>query len=67
MITIYNVYNPPQAQHEEGTLLVLNKALQERTRTEQIILGDFNLHHEMWAGEHFTNSDAEAAHLIKLI
>ncbi len=66
-ITIHNAYNPPQVLYEEGTLPLLNKALQERTETEQIILGDFNLHHEMWAGEHLTNPDVEATHLITLI
>jgi len=67
VVTIHNVYNPPQVQYEEGTLPLLEKALQERTETEQIILEDFNLYHEMWAGEHLTNPDTEAIHLITLI
>ena len=51
VVTIHNVYNPPHIKYENGTLPTLNKALQERIGTEQIILGDFNLHHEMWAGD----------------
>jgi ribonuclease HI len=65
-ITIYNVYNPLATKYEESTLPILNEALHNRT-DEKIILGDFNLHHEMWAGTNITNSDAEAIHLITLI
>lgn len=66
MVFIYNIYNP-QVPYEESTLPLLDTILQEEQDTEQIILGDFNLHHEMWAGEHITHPDADAIHLITLI
>jgi exonuclease III len=65
-ITIYNVYNPPATKYDEGTLPMLNEALYSRT-DKRIILGDFNLHYEIWAGTNITNPDAEAIHLITLI
>jgi hypothetical protein len=45
-ITIYNVYNPPATKYKESTLPVLNEVLDSRT-DKKIILGDFNLYHEI--------------------
>lgn len=46
-IIIHNVYNPPlTTPHRENCLPHLRTALSGYTGDEQIILGDFNLHHE---------------------
>lgn len=66
VITIYNIYNPGATKYEDSTLPILNEALHSGTG-EKIILGDFNLHHEMWAGTNITSPDTEAIHLITLL
>jgi len=52
IINIHNVYNPPPRSHNEkeelGTLAALPQASQ--MPGEHIFLGDFNLHHPLWAG-----------------
>jgi exonuclease III len=56
--TIYNVYNPnpePPFDSETGLpqrspLAKLNRALAERTTHSNVVVGDFNLKHELWGG-----------------
>jgi exonuclease III len=60
LVAIHNIYNP----HTEGgtpnqeyhgipgnsVLPALDRALQTTNTYDQIVIGDFNLHHQMWAG-----------------
>ena len=48
VVTIHNIYNP--GYPETGGLDQMRKALDESHDTEQIMLGDFNLHHPSWGG-----------------
>ena len=55
MIAIHNAYiAPPGAAEEvcpgEKTLTLIDKALEENTQHEQILLGDFNARHTDWFG-----------------
>ncbi|KAG7410379.1 hypothetical protein Forpi1262_v017601 [Fusarium oxysporum f. sp. raphani] len=67
-IMVYNVYNPTQTATERGsTLPLLGKALEQSSQHEQIIIGDFNLHHELWGGDRVQRADPNAAELITII
>ncbi len=51
-VVIHNVYNSPQsAQNRTSVLPIVRKLLERATIGEQVVLGDFNLHHSMWGGE----------------
>ncbi|KAF6525599.1 hypothetical protein HZS61_011394 [Fusarium oxysporum f. sp. conglutinans] len=67
-IMVHNVYNPTQTATERGsTLPLLGKALEQLSQHEQIIIGDFNLHHELWGGDRVQRADPNAAELITII
>ncbi|TXB96636.1 hypothetical protein FocTR4_00012187 [Fusarium oxysporum f. sp. cubense] len=67
-IMVHNVYNPTQTATERGsTLPLLGKALEQSSQHEQIIIGDFNLHHELWGGDRVQRADPNAAELITII
>lgn len=66
-IVIHNVYNPPRSpNHRVSCLPHLRTALTAHDGEEQIILGDFNLHHELWGGP-TTWTDPESDELIEII
>ena len=52
-VVVHVAYNPPPASHavEElpEQLAIVRNALQNE-QGQQILLGDFNLHHEKWGG-----------------
>ena len=58
-IHIHNIYNPQKDLGAEETMPVtmdlLNKAINIHPDDEHIALGDFNLHHQSWGGEHVRN------------
>jgi len=67
-IIIHNVYNPPRSsERRESCLPNLRTALLAHALEEQIILGDFNLHHELWGGPTVRASDPESNDLIGII
>ena len=70
-ITIYNVYNPTKgAEDRESVLPVVSRILGTATTTaakEQMVLGDFNLHHGMWGGEGVAQVDQESEELIDIM
>jgi YD repeat-containing protein len=67
-ICIHNVYNPPKsADHRTSCLPHLRTALSAHRDDEQIILGDFNLHHERWGGPTVREKDPEADVLIDIM
>lgn len=51
-VHVHNVYNPIGRIRgaNPGTIPDLRKALETNHSDEHIVLGDFNLHHPMWAG-----------------
>lgn len=51
-IQILNCYNPTSSIYDRntGTLPLLQEAIEEGAGQEQIVLGDFNLHHPTWGG-----------------
>ena len=69
MIHIHNIYNPiNQATGESlSTLPNLRRALEANRSEEHIVLGDFNLHHPMWAGTQARRTSDKAGDLLELI
>ncbi|PQE33841.1 reverse transcriptase protein [Rutstroemia sp. NJR-2017a WRK4] len=66
-IVIHNVYNPPKSSdHRESCLSYLRTVLTVYNGKEQIIIGDFNLHYELW-GDPTTRTDPESDELIDII
>lgn len=66
-IYIHNVYNSPRSSdHRTSCLPHLRTAL-SAYQEEQIILGDFNLHHELWGGLTVRERDPESDDLIDLV
>lgn len=68
MIHIHNVYNPIRGTKgdEQNTLPDLRRALKANESDEHIVLGDFNLHHPMWAGIQARPASSEAGDLLDL-
>jgi hypothetical protein len=67
-IYIHNVYNPPKSSdHRTSCLPYLRTVLSAYQEEEQIILGDFNLHHKLWGGLTVRESDPESDDLIDII
>lgn len=67
-IAIHNTYNPDKnAKNRTSCLPSLKAALSAHESSDQIILGDFNLHHEYWGGEIAGRADAESDSLIDII
>ena len=66
---IHNVYNPNRGvEDRESVLPVIGRLLEAasaaETATEQMVLGDFNLHHSMWGGDGVIQADPESEELI---
>ncbi|XMA13648.1 hypothetical protein WAI453_006439 [Rhynchosporium graminicola] len=67
-IYIHNVYNPPRpSDYRTSCLPHLRTALSAHQKEEQIILGDFNLHHELWGGLTVRERDPESDDLIDIM
>jgi ribonuclease HI len=67
-IYIHNVYNPPRSSdYRMSCLPHLRTVLSAHQEEEQIILGDFNLHHELWGGLTVRERDRESDDLIDII
>jgi exonuclease III len=67
-IVIHNVYNPTKTATERGsTLPLLELAIERWSHHEQIIVGDFNLHHELWGGDRVQRADPDAAELTTIM
>jgi ribonuclease HI/exonuclease III len=67
-IYIHNVYNPPRSSdYRTSCLPHLRTALSAHQEGEQIILGDFNLHHELWGGLTVRERDPESDDLIDIM
>ncbi|KAJ3560528.1 hypothetical protein NPX13_g9271 [Xylaria arbuscula] len=67
-IVLHNIYNPGQkAPNRQSALPLLRQILNEHSHEEQIVLGDFNLHHELWGGTNVRETDQEADDLISIM
>ena len=67
-IKIHNVYNPNHTvENRQSVLSQLRRVLESAQQTEQIVLGDFNLHHEMWGGPNVPKTEAEAEDLVDIM
>lgn len=49
-IHIHNIYNPVNSEEVSTSIPILKRRLAAHPNEEHIILGDFNLHHEVWGG-----------------
>ena len=67
-LAIHNVYNPVQsAENRTSVLPTIRNILQTSPADEQMVLGDFNLHHTMWGGDEVSQSEQEAEELIDIM
>ncbi|KAF2844552.1 hypothetical protein T440DRAFT_355671, partial [Plenodomus tracheiphilus IPT5] len=67
-LAVHNVYNPPKGtRNQRSTLPQVREALDKHRTDEQIILGDFNLHHPLWGGLNKGVTDPETEDLIDII
>jgi hypothetical protein len=61
---VHNIYNPVQAtENRESTLPLIDTLLERYGLDEQMVLGDFNLHHRSWGGDRVVHEDQEAGEL----
>ncbi|KAJ6436234.1 reverse transcriptase [Purpureocillium lavendulum] len=67
-IAIHNVYNPHRQQENRRSILPqLRREMQGLRQGEQIVVGDFNLHHEHWGGSRVRRADDEADELLEIM
>ncbi|KAJ6437601.1 zinc knuckle [Purpureocillium lavendulum] len=67
-IAIHNVYNPHRQQENRRSILPqLRREMQGLRQGEQIVVGDFNLHHERWGGSRVRRADDEADELLEIM
>lgn len=67
-VIIHNVYNPARRSESDSTVLVdVRTILHDNQSSEQILLGDFNLHHPMWGGTGVRHIDPESADLLAIM
>lgn len=67
-LAICNVYNPVKSVEDRNSALPVIRTLLQTTITdEQMVLGDFNLHHSMWGGDDVGQAEHEAAELIDIM
>lgn len=65
---IHHINNPPRVFGERrGSIPTVSKLLEDHVMYDQIVLGDFNLHHSMWGGERVRQADREADELIQIM
>lgn len=71
-MTIQNVSNPIKGTEDRKSVLpgisrLLETASAAETATEQMVVGDFNLHHSMWGKSDVPHTDPESEELIDLM
>lgn len=67
-VVIHNIYNPvPTLEPANSTLSMLQTAMEQWRQAEQIVVGDFNLHHPYWGGLMAQRADPEAEEALRLI
>ncbi|KAH6044453.1 hypothetical protein HBI67_247390 [Parastagonospora nodorum] len=67
-LAVHNVYNPAtHLTNAESALDDSRAILREHQEMEQILLGDFNLHHPLWGGPAVRRIHAESEELVAII
>ncbi|KAL6152343.1 hypothetical protein ACJQWK_05935 [Exserohilum turcicum] len=67
-VAIHNIYNAVGGGGPIGSTLVdVRAVLEKHSSNEQILLGDFNLHHPLWGGQNVRHIDPQAEDLIAII
>jgi hypothetical protein len=67
-VAIHNIYNAVGGGGTIGSTLVdIRAVLEKHSSNEQILLGDFNLHHPLWGGQNVKHIDPQAEDLIAII
>ncbi|KAF4227803.1 hypothetical protein CNMCM8980_005984 [Aspergillus fumigatiaffinis] len=67
-IIIHNVYNPmPSLEPANSAISTLQRVLGRWQGAEQIVVGDFNLHHPYWGGIKVQTPDPEAEEALQTI
>jgi exonuclease III len=67
-VVIHNVYNPLKtSSNRQSALPQVREALEHHQTNEQVLLGDFNLHHPLWGGLNREATDPESDDLIDII
>jgi exonuclease III len=67
-VAVHNIYNAGGVGSPiPRTLTDIRAVLEEHSSDEQILLGDFNLHHPLWGGQAVRYADPQAEDLIAII
>jgi exonuclease III len=67
-LIIYNIYNPARRSESDSTVVVdVCTILHNNQSNEQILLGNYNLHHPMWGGTDVRHADPESADLLAIM
>ena len=67
-LIIHNIYNPARRSESNSTVLTdVRTILHNNEFREQILVGDFNLHHPMWGGANVRYTDPESADLLAIM
>ncbi|KAI3053337.1 hypothetical protein CBS147353_11490 [Aspergillus niger] len=67
-IIIHNVYNPvPSLEPTNSAITTLQRVVDRWKDAEQIVVGDFNLHHPYWGGLKVQTPDPEAEEALQII
>jgi hypothetical protein len=67
-VTVHNIYNAVGGSGPTGpTLTDICAVLEKHSSNEQILLGDFNLHHPLWGGQAVRYTDLQAEDLIAIM
>lgn len=67
-ISIHNIYNPPQSSDNRTSMIpTVRRLLEAEVAGDQIVLGDFNLHHTVWGGEGVRDVKQEAEDLVDIM
>ena len=64
-MVIHNIYNPvPTTEPMNSALPALRDAMSRLRQAEQVVVGDFNLHHPYWGGLNIQRTDPEAEEVL---
>ena len=65
-IHIHNAYNPSPVTGQPSVIHPLHNALAEHSGQQHVVVGDFNLHHPLWARPDYNHRHEEADELVNL-
>ncbi|KAF4210539.1 hypothetical protein CNMCM5878_004249 [Aspergillus fumigatiaffinis] len=65
-LRLYNIYNPHLDPNTQTDTLDLLEQVLDRQDSSCLLLGDFNLHHPAWGGDHVRHTDRRSDRLLEL-